>query len=66
MDVKALNHVLQMVRDILESDKYLLKCNRKMKEYFYLDLEKGKLTDFELDHAIELTIKICKELFYNS
>lgn len=35
----------------------------KWKEYFDLDLEKGKLTDLELDHAIELTIKVCKELF---
>lgn len=82
MEVKALNHVLQMVRDILDQEKQTaemqLQLNKiceledafvknfdkaKWEEYFDLDLEKGKFTDLELDHSIELTIKICKELF---
>ena len=35
----------------------------KWKEYFNLDIEKGQLHNLEIDHVIEITYKVCKELF---
>lgn len=77
-----MNHVLQLVRDILESEKMSaemqLQLNKiceledafvkgfskeKWKEYFNLDIEKGQLHNLEIDHVIELTFKICFDIF---
>ena len=77
-----MNHVLQLVRDILENEKMSaemqLQLNRiceledsfvkefskeKWKEYFNLDIEKGQLHNLEIDHVIELTFKICFDIF---
>lgn len=77
-----MNHVLQLVRDILESEKMSaemqLQLNKiceledafvkgfskeKWKEYFNLDIEKGQLHNLEIDHVIELTFKICADIF---
>ena len=77
-----MNHVLQLVRDILENEKMSaemqLQLNKiceledafvkdfskeKWKEYFNLDIEKGQLHNLEIDHVIEITYKVCKELF---
>lgn len=77
-----MNHVLQLVRDILESEKLTaemqLQLNKiceledafvkgfskdKWKEYFNLDIEKGQLHNLEIDHVIELTFKICFDIF---
>ena len=77
-----MNHVLQLVRDILESEKMSaemqLQLNKiceledtfvkgfskeKWKEYFDLDIEKGHLHNLEIDHVIELTFKICFDIF---
>lgn len=77
-----MNHVLQLVRDILESEKLSaemqLQLNKiceledafvkgfskeKWKEYFNLDIEKGQLHNLEIDHVIELTFKICFDIF---
>lgn len=77
-----MNHVLQLVRDILENEKMSaemqLQLNKiceledafvkgfskdKGKEYFNLDIEKGQLHNLEIDHVIEITYKVCKELF---
>lgn len=77
-----MNHVLQLVRYILESEKMSaemqLQLNKiceledafvngfskdKWKEYFNLDIEKGQLHNLEIDHVIEITYKVCKELF---
>ena len=77
-----MNHVLQLVRDILETEKMAaemqLQLNKiceledafvngfskdKWKEYFNLDIEKGQLHNLEIDHVIEITYKVCKELF---
>ena len=77
-----MNHVLQLVRDILESEKMTvemqLQLNKvceledafvkgfskeKWKEYFNLDIEKGQLHNLEIDHVIELTFKICFDIF---
>ena len=82
MEVKKLNHVLQLVRDILENEKITteeqLQLNKiceledkfvkdfskeKWKEYFDLDTEKGQLASLQIDHVIEITYKICKDLF---
>ena len=35
----------------------------KWKEYFNLDIKKGQLHNLEIDHAIEITYKVYKELF---
>ena len=77
-----MNHVLQLVRDILENEKMSaemqLQLNKiceledafvkgfskdKWKEYFNLDIEKGQLHNLEIDHVIELTFKICFDIF---
>ena len=77
-----MNHVLQLVRDILETEKMTaemqLQLNKiceledvfvkgfskdKWKEYFNLDIEKGQLHNLEIDHVIELTFKICFDIF---
>jgi len=82
MEVRKLNHVLQLVRDILENEKRTaeeqLQLNKiceledkfikgfskeKWKEYFDLDLEKGQLASLQINRVIEITYKICKELF---
>lgn len=76
-----MSHVLQLVRDILESEKMSaeiqLQLNKiceledafvkgfskgKWRENFNLDIEKGQLHNLEIDHAIETTYKVCKEL----
>ena len=78
-----MNHVLQLVKDILEDEKPTaeeqLQLNKvcelenkfvkdfskeKWKEYFDLDIEKGQLHILEIDHIIEITYKVCKEIFY--
>lgn len=77
-----MNHVLQLVRDILDNEKMSaevqLQLNKiceledtfvkglskeKWKEYFNLDIEKGQLHNLEIDHVIELTFKICFDIF---
>ena len=77
-----MNHVLQLVRDILETEKMTaemqLQLNKiceledvfvkgfskdKWKEYFNLDIEKGQLHNLEIDHVIELTFKMCFDIF---
>lgn len=82
MEVRELNHVLQLVRDILENEKRTaeeqLQLNKvceledkfvkefskeKWKEYFDLAIEKGQLHNLEIDHIIEITYKIVKDLF---
>ena len=77
-----MNHVLQLVRDILENEEISaemqLQLNKiceledafvkgfskeKWKEYFNLDIEKGQLHNIEIDHVIEITYKVCKNVF---
>lgn len=77
-----MNHVLQLVNDILENEKLSaeeqLQLNKickledvfvknfskeKWQEFFYLDIEKGQLVNLQIDHVIEITYKVCKELF---
>ena len=35
----------------------------KWKEYFNLGIEKGQLHNLEIDHVIELTFKMCFDIF---
>lgn len=84
MEVRKLNHVLQLVRDILENEKITaeeqLQLNKiceledkfvkgfskeKWKEYFDLDIEKSQLHNLEIDHVIDITYKVCKEILLN-
>lgn len=45
-------------------DKFVKGFSKeKWKEYFNLDIEKGRLHNLEIDHVIEITYKVCKELF---
>ena len=81
MEVRKLNHVLQLVRDILENEKMTAEIQLQLykiceledkftkdfskeerKLYLDLDLEKGQLHNLEIDHVIEITYRICKEL----
>ena len=82
MEVKKLNHVLQLVRDTLENEKLSaeeqLQLNKiceledkfvkgfskeKWREYFDLDVEKGQLVNLQIDHVVEITYNICKNIF---
>lgn len=36
---------------------------KKRSEYLDLEIEKGQLHSIEIDHAIELTFKICADIF---
>ena len=81
MEVRKLNHVLQLVKDILENEKRTaeeqLQLNKiceledkfvkgfskeKWKEYFNLDIEKGQLVNLQIDHVVEITYNVVKEL----
>ena len=82
MEVKELNHVLQLVKDNIENEKpsaekqlQLTKVceledelvedfsKEKWREYFNLDIEKGQLVNLQIDLAIVITYKVCKNLF---
>lgn len=81
MEVKKLNHVLQLVKDILKNEKISaeeqLQLNKiceledkfvtgfskeKWREYFDLDVEKGQLVNLQIDHVVEITYRVVKEL----
>lgn len=81
MEVKKLNHVLQLVKDILENEKLSaeeqLQLNKiceledkfvkdfskeKWREYFDLYIEKGQLVNLQIDHVVEITYNVVKEL----
>ena len=74
MEVKKLNNVLQLVRDILENEKITteeqLQLNKicELEDKFVKDFSKEKWKeyfdlDIENDHVIEITFEICKKLF---
>ena len=81
MEVKKLNHVLQLVKNILENEKLSaeeqLQLNKiceledvfvknfskeKWQEYFNLDIEKGQIVNLQIDHIVEITYNVVKEL----
>ena len=53
------------VSKIVELEDKLTKdfSKKKRSEYLDLEIEKGQLHNIEIDHAIEITYKVCKELF---
>ena len=45
-------------------DKFVKGFSKdKWKEYFNLDIEKGKLSSMHIDKAIIVTYELCKKLF---
>ena len=45
-------------------DKFVKGFSKdKWKEYFYLDIEKGCLSNMHIDKAIIVTYELCKKLF---
>ena len=81
MEVKKLNYVLQLIKDILEAEKQsaegqlqLIKIceledelvkdfsKEKWREYFDLDVEKGQFVNLQIDHVVEITYRVVKEL----
>ncbi|MCI8555874.1 MAG: hypothetical protein HFI85_04850 [Clostridia bacterium] len=54
---------LQLSKICELEDKFVKDFSKeKWKEYFDLDIEKCQLQNLEIDHVIEITYKICKEL----
>ena len=55
---------LQLTKIVEMEDKFTKEFSKeKWKEYFNLDIEKGQLYNLEIDHVIEITYNVCKELF---
>ena len=55
---------LQLTKLVKMEDKFTKEFSKeKWKEFFNLDIEKGQLHNLEIDHVIEITYKVCKELF---
>lgn len=45
-------------------DKFVKGFSKeKWKEYFNLDIEKGKLSSLQIDKAIIVTYELCKKIF---
>ena len=58
--------IQQLNKVALLEEKFIKDFSKeKWKEYFNLDIEKGQLHNLEIDHVIEITFKVCKELFCN-
>ena len=81
MEVRKLNHVLRLVKDILNNEKLSAKMQlqvskiveledkftkdfskKKRSEYLDLEIEKGQLHNIEIDHVIEITYKVVKDI----
>lgn len=54
------------VSKIVELEDKLTKdfSKKKRSEYLDLEIEKGQLHNIEIDHVIEITYKVCKDLFF--
>ena len=55
---------LQLIK-ICEKEVVFVKefSKAKWREYFDLDVEKGQLTNLQIDQAIMITYDICKKIF---
>lgn len=54
---------LQLTKICELEDEFVKDFSKeKWWENFNLDIEKGQLHNLEIDHAIETTYKVCKEL----
>ena len=55
---------LQLIKVVDMEDTFVKDFSKdKWKEYFYLDIEKGKLSSMHIDKAIIVTYELCKKLF---
>ena len=55
---------LQVSKIVELEDKFTKDFSKKKRsEYLDLEIEKGQLHTIEIDHVIEITYKVCKELF---
>ena len=55
---------LQLIKICEKEDAFVKEFSKaKWREYFDLDVEKGQLTNLQIDQSIEITYNICKKLF---
>lgn len=55
---------LQLIKICEKEDAFVKEFSKaKWREYFDLDIEKGQLTNLQIDQSIEITYNICKKLF---
>ena len=76
-----MNHVLRLVKDILNNEKLSAEMQlqvskiveledkftkdfskKKRSEYLYLEIEKAQIHNIEIDHVIEITYRVVKEI----
>ena len=54
---------LQVSKIVELEDKFTEDFSKKKRgEYLNLEIEKGQLHNIEIDHVIEITYQVCKEL----
>ena len=55
---------LQLIKICEKEDAFVKGFSKaKWREYFDLDVEKGQLTNLQIDQAIMVTYEICKKIF---
>lgn len=55
---------LQLIKICEKEDSFVKDFSKdKWREYFDLDIEKGQLTNLQIDQAIMITYEICKKIF---
>lgn len=55
---------LQLIKICEKEDVFVKEFSKaKWREYFDLDVEKGQLTNLQIDQAIMITYEICKKIF---
>lgn len=55
---------LQLIKICEKEDAFVKEFSKaKWREYFDLDVEKGQLTNLQIDQAIMITYDICKKIF---
>lgn len=55
---------LQLIKICEKEDAFVKEFSKaKWREYFDLDIEKGQLTNLQIDQAIIITYEICKKIF---
>lgn len=55
---------LQLIKICEKEDAFVKEFSKaKWREYFDLDVEKGHLTNLQIDQAIMITYDLCKKIF---
>lgn len=55
---------LQLIKICEKEDSFVKDFSKdKWREYFDLDIEKGQLTNLQIDQAIMITYEICKKIY---